>query len=118
MVILFMLCALYCLYLAIRRFSGKRAPYYIEKDPDITDEQKAVWSRFNGYSMLFWAGFALLFATEIFLDAWPFFIPMGICAAGGVFMSLRASNELRKEPKQGFHQPKGSSGKKNKKKKK
>ena len=116
MPILFMLCAIYCLYLAIRRFSGKRAPYYIEKDPDITDEQKALWSRYSGYSMLFWAGFALMFATELFFGWWPFYIPMGLCAAGGVFMSLRASNELRKQPQKGFRE--GAPQKKKKKKKK
>ena len=115
MVILFVVCAFYCLYLAFRRFTGKRAPYYIEKDPDITEEQKALWSRYNGYSMLFWSGFAFLFAAEIFFADWPFYIPMGICAAGGAYMSLRASNELRKQPKEGFRQ--GAPQKRKKKKK-
>ena len=117
MAFVFLLGAIYCLIMAIRRFSGARVPYYIEKDPDVTDEQKKEWSRFNGYSLLFWAGFALMFATELFFGWWPFYIPMALCAAGGVFMSLRASNELRKQPQQGFRQGKGGSGRKKKKKK-
>lgn len=110
MAFVFLLGALYCLGLAIRRFTGGRAPYYIEKDPDVTAEQKKAWSRFNGYSLLFWSGFALMFASELLFDAWPFYIPMALCAAGGVFMSLRASNELHRELKQGFRQSGAKSG--------
>ena len=112
MAIVFMFGALYCLFMAIRRFSGARVPYYIEKDPDITDEQKKMWSRYNGYSLLFWAGFALMFATELFFDLWPFYIPMALCAAGGAYMSLRASGELRKQPQEGFRQGKSKKKKK------
>lgn len=109
---LFMLVALYCLGVAIRRFMGKAA-YYVNKDPDVTKTQKEKWCRFNGYSLLFWAGFALLFATEMLLDAWPFYIAMGICAAGGVYMAMRGSVELRREPVKGM-----GTGRQKKKKKK
>ena len=122
MAILFLIGAVYCLILAIRRFTTARVPYYVEKDPDITKTQKKAWSRFSGYSLLFWAGFSLMFASELFLNMWPFYIPMVLCAAGGVFMSLRASGELRTHLEEGFRAGKnkkpGAAPKKKKKKKK
>ena len=115
MAIVFIIGAMYCLILAIRRFSGGRVPYYVEKEPDITEEQKKNWSRYNGYSLLFWAGFALFFATEMILDMWPFYIPMGLCAAGGVYMALRGSMELHKPGETGKTNPARRNAQQNKK---
>lgn len=93
--LLFILVAIYCVFMALRRFSGQRPPLYIEKDPNITAAQVKVWNRFNGYSMLFWAGFAAFLGCNWLLDIWYFYIPAAVCAVGGILMSLKSSAVLR-----------------------
>lgn len=120
MAIAFFLVTVYCVVQSIRRFAGKRPPLYIQKDPTIKPEQIAVWSRWNGYSLLFWAVCSLMVSAAMFFAAYKahiiFYILAALAAAGGIYFAMRGSAALRNKV-QGFKKTKGASkcGKQNKK---
>ena len=95
MAYVFLILAIYCIFISIRRFSGKKLPVYVAKDPDLSRGQIAFWGRNNGYSMLFWAGFSVTMSAWMLFGHWVILIPLVLLAVGGFFFSLRGSNALR-----------------------
>jgi len=103
MILLFLLGSAYCIFRAVRHFLNKRPPMYVEKDPNINSGQVRAWNHEMGYSMIFWAGFAVIMASYLYFEAWPILIPMGLVAAGGVYFSMKGSAILR--DKSGKYKP-------------
>ena len=115
----FFLVTVYCVIQSIRRFGNKRPPMYIQKDPNISPEQIAVWSHWNGYSLLFWAACSMFIGgAMIFYDSAlriVFYVLAALTAAGGFYFGMRGSAALRQKV-EGFKKSSGSKcGKQNKK---
>lgn len=92
--ILFFMVGIYCFIQSVRRFAGKRPPFYIEKDPDITEEKLAEWNKCNGYSMLFWGCCSLMLSLSGIFGYLVFNILAGLAAAAGIWFALKGSNAI------------------------